>query len=190
MTKHFFVFLFAFSLIGVGELSCRAETVKSDKIKKPVHGYKLPPSRYFKPPVTKGELYRGPYTAEFVEVRDGDSIIVRAHVWPTIVVETEVRVRGIDAPEYRNPKCPQERSKGAKAAFKALTQIRSTPVKGLPYLVELENVSAGKYAGRVIADVFYLNKKGKRKSLSQELLKRGLVRPYFGGKKKSWCAKR
>ena len=62
----------------------------------------------------------GPVPAELVSVIDGDTIAVRAHIWPGHVVETRVRLDGVDTPEIRRPACEAEREAGREAA--AFTQ--------------------------------------------------------------------
>ncbi len=49
--------------------------------------------------------------------------------------------------------------------------------------VHLRNVGLGKYAGRVIADVF--TEDGRR--LADVLLEAGLARPYDGSEREGWC---
>lgn len=146
--------------------------------------------------ITKGlygpkiKTYRGPFKAHFFKTLDGDSLTARVYVWPSIALETEVRIRGVDAPEISAAKCLKERNNGVRAEWRVNTLLttRNLTKKDFgAYPIELENVSFGKYAGRVIADVFVVTKKGVRKSVGQELLKMGLARPYYGSKRKGWC---
>ncbi|MFC5354802.1 thermonuclease family protein [Azospirillum himalayense] len=44
----------------------------------------------------------GPIPAEVLEVLDGDTLLVRATIWLGQVVETHIRVDGLDAPEIRS----------------------------------------------------------------------------------------
>jgi len=86
----------------------------------------------------------GPVPAQVVRVIDGDTVRVRAEIWPGQMIEAVVRLAGIAAPEVRRT-CPQERRAGVKSrAYLAgiLTQGRK---------VILTNVKSGKYYGRVIA---------------------------------------
>jgi endonuclease YncB( thermonuclease family) len=57
----------------------------------------------------------GPIPAEVLEVVDGDTLTVRALIWLGQVVETNVRVDGIDTPEIR-ARCDRERKLAAEAA--------------------------------------------------------------------------
>src|SRR5262245_42601354 len=51
--------------------------------------------------------FDGPVEATVVEVLDGDTFLVEAHVWPGQVIKVNVRVRGIDAPEMKS-RCETE----------------------------------------------------------------------------------
>ncbi len=87
------------------------------------------------------------YYATIVRVIDGDSIAVRVNLWPGLVAEYSVRVRGIDAPELRRVSCEEERIWGeeAKAQVEKLYEAGST--------VRLENVEFDAFSGRVLAEV-------------------------------------
>ncbi|MEO2038390.1 MAG: thermonuclease family protein, partial [Martelella sp.] len=54
------------------------------------------------PPVADAvEIFAGPVSAEVVRVVDGDTIAVEARPWPGQIIETLVRVRGVDTREVR-----------------------------------------------------------------------------------------
>jgi len=113
------------------------------------------------------------------EVLDGDTIRVRAEVWPGIVVHTLVRIIGIDAPETRRPKCAKEKAAGV-VATRELTNL--VPLYDV---VVLTRVKTGKFAGRVLAQV--LTPEGIDVGLA--MLAAGSVRPYDGrGRRPEWCA--
>ncbi len=97
--------------------------------------------------VTRAEEFPGPYFGEVTRVIDGDTFEANVEIWPTISATVSVRLRGVDAPEIRRPKCPQE-SLGAKMAQEAMTDILSAGTR-----VRLENVENDSFAGRVVADV-------------------------------------
>jgi endonuclease YncB( thermonuclease family) len=117
----------------------------------------------------------GPIPAQVVRVVDGDTILVRAHIWLGQEVETAVRLAGTDTPEMKG-RCAAE-SKMAEAA-KAFLASR---VDGS--LVQLRDVLTDKYGGRVRALVF----DSTGADLSVELIKAGLARPYGGEKRQPWC---
>ncbi len=123
----------------------------------------------------KRRTISGPVIARVVDVYDGDTIEVLAQVWPGQQVEVRVRIRGIDAPEMR-ARCAIER----RAAIDARDSLRRF-IAGQP--VYLTNIRGGKYFGRVLADVADWS----GRDMEAALLKSGLVRPYRGKKRKSWC---
>lgn len=111
--------------------------------------------------------------ADVVSVHDGDTIIVDAYPWPGMTIRINVRVRGIDSPEIMG-KCEAEQ----KAAIIARDRMAELVQGGL----RLENITLGKYAGRVVADA--ISSKG---IVGEILIREGLARPYNGGKRAGWC---
>lgn len=118
------------------------------------------------------DLYEGPVQAEVVRVIDGDTIVVDARPWPGQIIETSVRVRGVDTPELRSS-CPAEKlaANTAKDYVLSLVPIGQT--------VKLRHIAGDKYFGRVVADVELPDER----DLSQLLLTAGLAVPYDGGRK-------
>ena len=121
------------------------------------------------------EMIQGPVSAHIIKVRDGDSIDVVARVWPGHDIRVSVRIRGIDAPELR-ARCDVER----QLALRAKSELKLMTVGDQ---VELKRISGGKYYGRVLADVLTLD----QRNIGKMLLSGGFVRPYKGGKRRSWC---
>jgi micrococcal nuclease len=117
------------------------------------------------------------YRADVLEVIDGDTVRVRAKIWLNHVVETLVRVRGIDTPERgKRAKCKQER-KQASLARQKLKKLAGEQVF-------LYKVTFDKYGGRVVADVY----SPQFENLGLILINEGHARPYNGrGKRKPWC---
>lgn len=112
--------------------------------------------------------------ADVLSVYDGDTITVEARPWPGMVIETKVRVNGIDTPEIRG-KCDSEKELAKKA--------RDAAAQFVGQSVQLHNVELGKYAGRVVASVYVGDK-----SLADFLIESGLARPYDGkSKRQGWC---
>lgn len=122
-----------------------------------------------------GEILEGPVLAQVERVIDGDTIVVRAIIWPGQSIRVLVRVNGVDTPEIRG-KCPFEK----KLAQFARRYVINWTLTGS---VKLKNIRLGKYAGRIIADV--LDHKGD--DLAHGLLKNKLAYAYVGGRKESWC---
>ena len=118
------------------------------------------------------EIFAGPVSAEVVRVVDGDTIAVEARPWPGQIVETLVRVRGVDTPELRSS-CGAEK----EAAKVAKNYVISLLQEG--DRVELREIAGDKYFGRVVADVGLSDKR----DLTTLLLAGGYGVPYDGGRK-------
>ena len=115
----------------------------------------------------------GPITARVVSVYDGDTLTVDADPWPGLTARTKVRVAGVDTPEVRG-ECQAEKD----LAVRARDFVRST----VGAQVQLTDVRLGKYAGRVVAEVWVNEQK-----LSDLLIAENLGRPYRGGRREGWC---
>lgn len=124
--------------------------------------------------VTHAEIYDYPIT----RVIDGDTVEFKAPFLPAPLKPVlSVRVFGVDTPEKGvRAKCPEEAVLGA-AATKFTKQLVMNSKKKQVSLIKWD-----KYGGRVLGDVLL-----DGKSLSEELIKQGYARPYFGEKKASWC---
>ena len=118
----------------------------------------------------------GPVAADVVEVIDGDTIAVRAHIWPGHIVETRVRLDRVDTPETRRPDCEAERDAGHRATAFTRDWLSERPS------VTLHQVRLGSFAGRVIAD---MQDADSHQSLSDALLEAGLATIY--GEDGPWC---
>ena len=82
--------------------------------------------------------------ATVLRIVDGDTIHVRAHLWPRQNWQGNIRLHGIDAPELRG-QCPAE----TEQAILAKNTLRSL----IPQEVRLTNVKAGKFGNRYVATV-------------------------------------
>ena len=121
------------------------------------------------------ETLAGPIPAKVLRVIDGDTIVLRAHVWLGQTIETIVRIRGIDTPEIKG-KCEFERQKAeeAKNFLEKMTDGKN---------IFLEQISYDKYGGRVVATI----KTKDDKDLAAEMINKGLAREYHGKTKQVWC---
>ena len=119
------------------------------------------------------DLIPGPINARIVSVYDGDTLTVDAKPWPGLTARTSVRVDGVDTPEIRG-ECQEEKD----LALRARDFVRAT----VGAEVRLTNIRLGKYAGRVVADVWVNEQK-----LSDLLIAESLGRPYHGGHREGWC---
>ena len=120
------------------------------------------------------EVYDYPIT----RVIDGDTVEFKALFLPSPLKPVlSIRVFGVDTPEksFRS-KCLEESSLG-EAAAKFTKQLVKDSKKQ-----QISIKGWDKYGGRVLGDVIL-----DGKSLSEELIKKGYARAYFGEKKESWC---
>ncbi|WP_180897796.1 thermonuclease family protein [Martelella soudanensis] len=118
------------------------------------------------------EIFAGPVRAEVVRVVDGDTIAVEARPWPGQIVETLVRVRGVDTPELRSS-CGAEKEAANIAKAYVISLLREGET------VELREIAGDKYFGRVVANVGLPD----HRDLSTLLLTGGYAVPYDGGRK-------
>jgi micrococcal nuclease len=121
------------------------------------------------------ERLPGPIQADVVQVRDGDTLEVRARIWLGQVISTKVRLAGVDTPELRG-RCHRERQM-AEAARDFVKRKLNDP------RVTLHDIRYGKYAGRVLARVITV----RGEDLGAALVAAGLARPYRGRRRGSWC---
>ena len=114
--------------------------------------------------------------AEVISVYDGDTVKVRAEIWPQNFWEGSIRIRNIDTPEMGwRAECPQE----AALAYEAKALV----VEYIGERVYVLNPTLGKYAGRVVADI--VTSEGIH--IDYLLIGAGLAREYHGGKRLGWC---
>lgn len=126
-------------------------------------------------PSSETNVTRMVHPAEVVRVIDGDTFEARVHLWPGLDITTRVRLRGIDAPEFK-ARCNEERTK-AEAARDALRAILDQGEVGI------SRVSLDKYGGRVLADA----STRATPNVSSALLSVGAARRYSGGHRDGWC---
>lgn len=131
----------------------------------------------FASPALAAEPIAGPVKAEVVRVIDGDTVEVRARPWLGMVVETRVRILGLDTPEKgRLAKCESERELGEAASEK----MHGLLAPGAT--VTLHDVQQDKYGGRVVARI-----ETAGADVGAMVINAGLAKPYDGGRKSSWC---
>src|SRR6185295_17349450 len=120
------------------------------------------------------ESLEGPVAAKVERVLDGDTIQVQAAIWLGQSITVRVRIDGIDAPEPE-ARCAHERQLAVRARDYLARRLDESPIR-------LTHVVYDKYGGRVRATVS--DAKG---DVGAALLKEGLARPYFGGRRAPWC---
>lgn len=121
----------------------------------------------------------GPVEAEIVGVIDGDTVDVRAFIWPGHSVETRVRLADVDAPEIRRVACGAEREAGHAARRFVEDLLMPDGEPGMR--VHIRNVTLGSFAGRVIAGLALPD----GRDLGALLLEEGLATPYTA--RGGWC---
>lgn len=114
-------------------------------------------------------------SALVIDAYDGDTLSVKADIWPDLTHSSNVRVRGVDTPEIRG-RCAQER----ELAIAARDYVRSLLIEQTITLTELEN---DLYGGRVLATV----RLSTGEVLADLLIEKGYGRAYEEGKRQSWC---
>lgn len=117
----------------------------------------------------------GPVEAAFLGNYDGDTITVRAWIWPRQSVETGVRLAGIDAPELRG-RCEAEK----QAARNARDRLHALLAQARR--IELHDIELDKYGGRVLARVI-----ADGQDMAAALVGEGHARPYAGDTRAGWC---
>lgn len=125
------------------------------------------------PHISAAEITPGPIDAEVIQVIDGDTLAVRAHVWPGQVAETHVRLAGVDAPELHG-KCAAESALAERAKARTMLLAGGT--------VRLSHVRFDKYGGRMVARVQVPDG-----DLSELLVQAGLARRTDGRHRMNWC---
>lgn len=121
------------------------------------------------------ERLPGPFRATVERVVDGDTLAVRVPIWIGQELAVLVRIRGVDAPERRGH-CAAERRMAAAATARLAALVAAGGVT-------LTEVGGGKYFGRVLAAVATPD----GRDVAAELIASGLVRPYGGERRRSWC---
>ena len=121
------------------------------------------------------EVLSGPMPVEVIRVIDGDTIVVRAHPWLGVFVETRVRLEGIDAPEL-HARCDREKV----LAEQARGRLTALLAGGQARISDIRN---DKYGGRIRARVF----DSAGVDVGAVLVAAGLARPYHGERRRSWC---
>ena len=116
----------------------------------------------------KNELDTYNYNFILTKVIDADTLEGNIDLgFKMNIVKIRIRVAGIDAPEVRG----EEKIEGLKAKDYVISTLADNPIKIKSYYYDS--------FGRIIADVYYLNKHlNEWLNLSLELLKQDLVKVY------------
>ena len=120
------------------------------------------------------------YRAKLDRVVDGDTVDALIDVGFDIWFKKRIRFKGVDTWESRTRNL-EEKALGLKA--KARTKELLEKVSSKSGYFRIKSYGLGKY-GRVLADVFIMDKDGKQWNVNQTLITEGHAYVYDGGKKK------
>ncbi|MBU6475855.1 MAG: thermonuclease family protein [Alphaproteobacteria bacterium] len=121
------------------------------------------------------DVIKGPMTVRVIRVIDGDTVVVRAHVWIGQDIDTSVRLDGMDAPEM-HAHCTSERAMAQSAKNAVVGLLRNNRMV-------ISDIRLDKYAGRVLA---HAETTGGL-DIGRTMIAKGLARPYYGGHRGPWC---
>lgn len=118
------------------------------------------------------------YQYEISRVIDGDTVEIVIPNLPKELKKIKLRIYGIDSPESGSlAKCDQEKKLGIKA--KQYTKEIINNAADIGFTIK----GWDKYGGRIIGDLII-----NGRNFGDLILQEQLARPYYGGKKQSWCA--
>ena len=120
------------------------------------------------------------YRAKLDRVVDGDTVDALIDVGFDIWFKKRIRFKGVDTWESRTRNL-EEKVLGLKA--KARTKELLEKVSSKSGYFRIKSYGLGKY-GRVLADVFIMDKDGKQWNVNKTLISEGHAYVYDGGKKK------
>ena len=120
------------------------------------------------------------YKAKLDRVVDGDTVDALIDVGFDIWFKKRIRFKGVDTWESRTRNL-EEKALGLKA--KARTKELLEKVSSKSGYFRIKSYGLGKY-GRVLADVFIIDKDGKQWNVNKTLITEGHAYVYDGGKKK------
>ena len=120
------------------------------------------------------------YKAKLDRVVDGDTVDALIDVGFDIWFKKRIRFKGVDTWESRTRNL-EEKALGLKA--KARTKELLEKVSSKSGYFRIKSYCLGKY-GRVLADIFIMDKDGKQWNINETLISEGHAYIYDGGKKK------
>ena len=120
------------------------------------------------------------YKAKLDRVVDGDTVDALIDVGFDIWFKKRIRFKGVDTWESRTRNL-EEKALGLKA--KARTKELLEKVSSKSGYFRIKSYGLGKY-GRVLAEVFIMDKDGKQWNVNETLIAEGHAYVYDGGKKK------
>lgn len=106
----------------------------------------------------------------YTETIDGDTLAFAVEALPAPLARVLVRVRGVDTPETRRPKCEWEREARERARAFTAAAIKAART------IALADPAWGKYGGRVLARAPV-----DGADLAEAIVRAGHGRPHDGG---------
>jgi micrococcal nuclease len=120
------------------------------------------------------------YRAKLDRVVDGDTVDALIDVGFNIWFKKRIRFAGVDTWESRTRDL-EEKKKGKLAAERTRQLLEEVSSK--PGYFRIKSHGLGKY-GRVLGELFVMDKEGKQWSINETLITEGHAYVYDGGKKK------
>ena len=108
----------------------------------------------------------------YMETIDGDTLAFAVPALPAPLARVLVRLRGVDTPERRRPKCEWERRAGEAATAYTAAALEAART------IDLADLAWGKYGGRVLARVLV-----DGANLAEAIIRAGHGRAYDGGRR-------
>ena len=110
-----------------------------------------------------------------ISITDGDTI--KSYIpLPGKLSKVSIRIRGIDTPEIRSPKCWKEKKLALIAKERLIIKV------GHEKFVTVKNPKWGKYGGRIIGDVF-----AGDVNIAEYMISEGVAVPYLGKRSNENC---
>ena len=122
------------------------------------------------------------YRAKLERVVDGDTVDAMIDVGFDIWIKRRIRFKGMNAWESRTRNLKE---KALGLAAKSRVEELLTEVSSKPGFFRIKSYGEGKY-GRVLADLFIMDKDGNVLNVNETLITEGHAHEYDGGKKKKF----
>lgn len=122
------------------------------------------------------------YRAKLIKIYDGDTLSADIDLGFNVWITAKIRMFGLDTWESRT-RNKAEKEKGLKA--KARTTELLNEISKNPGYFRLRSFGKGKF-GRVLGEIFILDKKGSQINVNETLIKEGHAYIYHGEKKRTF----
>lgn len=119
--------------------------------------------------------HRYEYDAELLRIVDGDTYVMRLHIYPDASLKQHVRLADWDTPERRG-KCAHETALALQAAIAAGLWFERAGGTVRAYITKVD--SFGRPMARLVSP---------EGSLADALAAAGLARPFKRGRNEGWC---